>query len=438
MRHWQIGLASVEITPNVGATLSGFVARSALAVGVHDPLFAKCVAVGDGANRAALLVLDLIGVDRELVSEVRQRVSALPAEHVAVLATHTHGGPSVLRRSFLGEVDKRYLASVVARGAEAVNKAVERMQAGVVRFGVGVESTIAKNRRDPNGPTDPEVPVVRFEDVTGKVLGLLVSYACHPVTLGADNLLVTRDYPGEVVASLEPFYPGAEILFATGCSGQLNTGHSAEDSVTGRGAERRTFAEARRIGRILAGTALRTSERLASPFREPNTPPPLLKVVTRTVGLPLQPLKNDELQKQKEAWRAELECLRARGDAPAEAARLESLLRWSEMIAESTHRALKEELMVVALGEVMLVIFPGEMFVEFGLELKARFPETLLMTLAYGNGAPGYVPHRTAYAQGGYEVEDAYRFYGLPAVFAPQAGEVLLETAIAMLREVGA
>ena len=436
MHSWQVGCASVEITPRVGTTLSGFVARDAPAAGVHDPLFAKCVAVGDGTDRAALLVLDLLGVDRELVQEIRHRVSALPPEHVAVLATHTHGGPSVLRHGLLGGIDKSYIASVAERAAEAVDRAVGRMQRGAIRFGVGDEPTIAKNRRVPSGPIDPVVPVLRFENAAGTVLGLLVSYACHPVTLGADNLLITRDYPGEVIATLEPLYPDAEILFATGCCGQLNTGHSAEDSVTGRGAERRSFREAQRIGRILAGAALQTSERIASPLYPRAIPAPPLKALSRRVTLPLQPHEADELQ--QEAWRRELGSLRTRGGAPGAITRLETFLRWSERVSGDTRHALTEELMVVALGEVILVVFPGEVFVELGLELKARFPELHLVTLAYGNGAPGYIPDRTAYAQGGYEVEEAYRYYGLPAAFAPQAGEALLEAATELVREVGA
>ena len=125
------------------------------------------------------------------------------------------------------------------------------------------------------------------------------------------------------------------------------------------------------------------------------------------------------------------------GGTPGEIARLETFLRWSKRVSSDTRRAVTEEVMVIALGEVVLVVFPGEMFVEFGLELKARFPDLTLVTLAYGNGAPGYVPHRTAYVRGGYEVEEAFRFYGLPAVFAPQAGEALLGAATEMLREVG-
>ena len=72
-------------------------------------------------------------------------------------------------------------------------------------------------------------------------------------------------------------------------------------------------------------------------------------------------------------------------------------------------------------------------FVEFGLEIKARGGSDKIMTLAYANGRPGYIPHRSAYPAGGYEVDDAYRYYGYPACFAPEAGELVVETALELL-----
>ena len=55
------------------------------------------------------------------------------------------------------------------------------------------------------------------------------------------------------------------------------------------------------------------------------------------------------------------------------------------------------------------------------------------MTLAYANGRPGYIPHRSAYPAGGYEVDEAFRYYGYPSCFAPEAGELIVETALELL-----
>lgn len=435
MTRWQIGLASAEITPKVGAELSGFAARQAPAKGVHDPLYAKCLAVSDGTNLAALLVLDVLGVDRELVSAIRHEVRGLPPNCLAVLATHTHGGPSTLQRALLGAPDPAYLAVLVQRSAEAVARAVQNLQEGVIRFGIGREGSMAHNRRAPKGSIDSEVPVMRLEDSAGGLLGLFTSYACHPVALGADNLLVTRDYPGELINTLEHLYPQAEVLFATGCAGQINPGQRPHTHNDEQNLEPRSFAKARRLGRALAGCVLQVSERIASPYGRPlAVPMAQLRVLQRTVELPLQ--AHSASEGQVERWRDELQTLRVTGGAPGKVAWLEAYLRWAETTAHDTRRAVPVELVVMALGKLVLVMFPGEVFVEFGPELKARFPEAHLITLAYCNDAPGYIPYQTAYAQGGYEVEEAFRFYGFPSVFEVSAGETLLEAATEMVGEI--
>ena len=55
------------------------------------------------------------------------------------------------------------------------------------------------------------------------------------------------------------------------------------------------------------------------------------------------------------------------------------------------------------------------------------------MVLGYANGDIGYIPTQPAYAQGGYEVEDAYKYYGYPAALAPQAGDLVLQGAVRSL-----
>lgn len=84
----------------------------------------------------------------------------------------------------------------------------------------------------------------------------MVSYPCHPVVLGPDNLLWTADYPDVVRAVMEAAEPGCTCLFLTGCCGELNTGHSARDSMTLGGSADRTFAAAERTGRRIAVAAL--------------------------------------------------------------------------------------------------------------------------------------------------------------------------------------
>lgn len=450
-----LGTARAVITPPVGSELSGFAARTAPMRGVHDDLYARALAWSSGgasspASTVVLLTLDVIGLDRHVVGMIRGRITArtgIADENIAVTTTHTHGGPPVMEGRLGGHVDGTYLGFLIDTAAGAALAAVDAVGPVTARYTLGHESQVGKNRRIAGGPMDPDVPVLRFDAPDGSVRALLVSYACHPVTLGTDNLLATADYPGYVVRTLESLYPGAHVQFVTGCCGQINTGHVAQDSVSGRGMGRRTYEECARLGRAIAGAALQASEHgappggeaLATAFEEHGNGK--VSARRRVVELPLQSAPApEELRTQAEIWRAEAERLE-RSDAPAGDVLLRhAWARWAEATAEDPHPAhsVAAEVMVLALGGIRLVLLPGEAFVEFGHEIKRRAGRKALMVAAYANGNPGYIPHRSAYAQGGYEVTEAYRFYGYPAGFAPEAGELLVEEALRLVAELDA
>jgi hypothetical protein len=50
----------------------------------------------------------------------------------------------------------------------------------------------------------------------------------------------------------------------------------------------------------------------------------------------------------------------------------------------------------------------------------------------------GYIPDREALSLGGYEVNEAWRFYGHPAAFSPESEERMVEAARKMLVNLGA
>jgi hypothetical protein len=448
----QVGTASRAITPPVGGDLSGFIARTEPTTGVHDDLLARAMvwAEGDGeakgrANAAALVTLDVVDLDAGAVASIREGVTALtglPGERVGVTCTHTHGGPATLP-GWLGRRDADYLAGLYRAAADAVAAAAGSLQPVVMRSARGSEPTVGKNRRVPGGVIDPDVPVLRFQRPDGTVAALLVSYACHPVTLGPHNLLATADYPGYVRRTLESAYSGATVLFATGCCGQINNGHTARDGERGRGLHWRTFSEAERIGRAIAGAALQAAEQAARvdaalavmpvPVR-----PARVRTARRVVPMPmLPPVSPAEARALVEGWQQEERSAAGRERRPGEVERLQVFQAWAEALAAGRLPAdVEAEVMAIALGDVSLVLLPGEMFVEFGLAIKERARPRDVVTLSYANGTPGYVPHRSAYPAGGYEVDEAFRYYGYPACFAPEAGEALVEAAVELLDEV--
>jgi neutral ceramidase len=424
-----VGFASRDVTPPLGTPMAGYAARSGPAAAVHDPLYARALAFDDGNRRVVMIALDVLGITADLTAAVREHLlvrCGLPPEHVAVAATHTHGGPAVLPDAFLGDAAPATLAAITAGAVEAAQEALASIAPATLVYAKGCEATVGQNRRVAGGPVDPDVPVVAaFREA--RPVALLTSYACHPVVLAADNRAFTRDYPGALLDALESRWPGCFAMFLVGCCGQINDGHRAETSLTDAPAPGRDFATATKLGQRLAQAA---QDALAGavPGRLAGAP---IRVGRRFVDLPFGPLTALHADP---GWRAELASHPP--PTPARRAVLAALLSWAERFPRAQAGSHRVEIGCWRLGDLAIAWFPGEVFVEHGLELKAADATGTLLTIANANAAPGYVPHHSAYAQGGYEVVEAYRYYGFPAPFLPAAGERLAAAMDALVREV--
>ena len=83
---------------------------------------------------------------------------------------------------------------------------------------------------------------------------------------------------------------------------------------------------------------------------------------------------------------------------------------------------------VLRWGGLRIVALPGEPFSVTAQRTCALIGGKCLV-VGYADGSPGYLPPREEYAYGGYEVEEAHRYYGMPGPFAPGAAEVLTKLA---------
>jgi len=441
----RVGLSTLEITPPLDVPMAGFAARTLPATGVHDPLYARALVVSGAAHGAAttvLVVLDVVSIAPHHASTIRRGIEReldVPASNVMVATTHTHGGPATDERGNESAAIRDYVASLCERAVRCALDAAQRTVPARMMLNFGHEPTVGKNRRRAGGVIDPAVQTIRIEDTAGGVIGVLCSYACHPVTLGPDNRSITADYPGAVVRALEATYPGAVAIFATGCAGQINTGHLAEASLAIRPSNVRTFSEADRLGKAIAGAAIQAAEHAAGPRGTPSAVAPVanarqqVRASTVSVDAPWSPIEEPEaLRARAAAFRREAQSLDPADEgASVERDRLSRWAAWADRVAASAPHAPSISLDVTAMrwGDIVVVGLPGEPFVEFALDIRGRTKPNVVV-IGYANGCPGYVPHRSAYDEGGYEVLHAHMGYGAPAAFAPEAGERLVEGAL--------
>ncbi len=93
----------------------------------------------------------------------------------------------------------------------------------------------AFDRRGTGRAVDTSVPVAVLQDAQGAAVVTVIGYGCHPVTMMADNLLISADYPGVATrAAAEAF--GGVVLFVTGADGNVDpTARRLVEAATGTG-----------------------------------------------------------------------------------------------------------------------------------------------------------------------------------------------------------
>jgi hypothetical protein len=434
----RVGAAAVDINPPEGTPLAGYYSPRGSRT-VLDTLYSKALVLDQDGTRVALVVCDLITLPRYTVVEARQLIekqTGIPGSHVMISATHTHTGPVVARGSTTDsltgadkDLGRRYTESLPGLIARSVAEANQKLAPAHVSAAIGQEGGLSFNRRffmrdgtvswnprkldpgvvRPAGPIDPDVSVVAFETPRAGPIATYVNFAMHPDTTGGEG--ISADYPG-VLSRLLADYRGAGMVtvFANGCCGNLN------HRDLGWADPQHGPHEARRIGTVLAGAVCRTY-----PALKP-VPAGGLRVKSALVHLPLAPHTADDVSRAREV-------VKRPRDPKTPFLDMVKAYRVLDVAARDG-RPLEVEVQVIALGDrIAWVSLPGEIFVELGLAIKkaSPFPETLLAELA--NGSVGYVPDRPAYAQGNYEV--------VSARCAEGSGEMLVDTAVRLLRELG-
>lgn len=424
------GAARVDITPPIGVDLTGFIARQNPSIGVRDPIYARVLVLDDADRQVALISCDLLGFSRELVVEIRDRISVetgISALHTMLACTHTHGGPATMRLVDCGEISPAYVETLTSLISQAVAQAQARLEPATLAIGSTTSSRGVHNRRTPGDVIDPEVGLLRVDNAQGKPLAVVVNYTCHPTCLNHVNRHITADYPGLVTSRIEQ-ETGAVALFLMGAIGDVGPVARGEESLA-------------TVGNAVVDAALAALPQLATNELE------RLNVRGELLDLPLLSIPNREqwvtmrVEYQAAALAAE------HNNDPANAKIQWAMVHWVERMFEAMQDhelrpTVNVEIQVIRIGDLVIAGVPGEYFVELGLQIKqgiqkhdAAGKASQVMIAGFANGNVGYIPARRAYPKGGYEVTDAYRYYGYPAAIAPEGGEMIVASAVAMGRK---
>jgi len=432
------GCAKVNITSPLGIPLIGSYGKPS--DDILDELYAKSLVLNDGRTTIAIVSVDLLYSPlEEITNPIRKIVKekiGIPEQNVFICATHTHSGPEVFTRSKLrpekevpaSEIDQSYLQTLIRKTASSVMLAYKNMQESSRKAGSQVKIGAAKgqipeilyNRRPKNndgsvkmaftlgpevtsnkkietdaegnvkvtftlpdeeeeldfGPIDPEVCVLRVEDMDGGIVGSVVNFGCHPVCIYPYlSTTISADYPAyttQVVEQVE----GGICLFALGLAGNTVP--------IQRGVKPRE-----QIGKALGGEALRRLQFAAT------SDDVTLNALKKEIRFPIKTVSSPEEVKD----------------------------------VDKTMDYITSEIQVLRLGDIYLLGLPGEILVEVGLEIKRRAGVEKLFVISLSNDSIGYVCHSQAYEEGGYEP-------GSGTNLAKGAGEIMIKEGLDLLKQI--
>ena len=365
----RIGVAKLNITPTQPIPMSGYGGRQGPYQGIHDSLYVFATVFDDGETQAAMITADLIGFSNQFYMQTGQIIeqrTGIPVSKIMLAATHNHGGP---RNNTYGsdsppEVDQ-YVDWLQQQVVEAVQQAASALVP--VKIGVGKgKCTMNINRRapfadgniwlgrNPDGPCDQEVTVVRIDNQSGVPISVLTNWATHGTTGGQQNLEITADWPGAASRFVEEMME-VEVTapITVGASADINPIYGPNDR----------FRDIDAIGKLLAKEVVEVSDQIDShPVSE-------ISMNQRTII--------------------------AKGRKPTDNYRPDQELEAAEPV--------EIVLTVLKVGGVVFVGISGEVMTEIGMAIKEKSPYKHTVIVTHCNGSAGYLVTDKTFEEGGYE-----------------------------------
>ncbi|MEO7315463.1 MAG: neutral/alkaline non-lysosomal ceramidase N-terminal domain-containing protein, partial [Ginsengibacter sp.] len=239
----QVGVASIDITPDGPIRLAGYGARvKSESEGILQRLHAKALAFGsDAENPSILITVDLVGITWPITAKLGEALSkkaGINPEQLVICASHTHGGPEVgnllnilqyrpdhFSDSLLALEQLVHIAEYSEQLSQKLEEvalaALKNRKPAYVDWGQG-QASFAMNRRTKGGPVDPSLPLLRINNPDGSLRAVLVNYACHGTTLGGNVNEIHGDWIAEAQKIIEANHPGVTALVAVGCGADAN------------------------------------------------------------------------------------------------------------------------------------------------------------------------------------------------------------------------
>lgn len=396
---------------------------------VYADICAQVMVIEDGGGRRLVWMgMDFCVLQHEVVDRIKNEIDSafgIPPRSVCINASHTHSAPplSAVEVVLPEHFDPQYSERVISEAVAAVGDAIQLLQPARIRYAtdqcqVGINRRVMKDGAvtmlpNPKGIVDHRVQILAAESKqTGELIGVVVKYACHPVTVV--GLGVGSDYPGYMRKIVEQRHPSATAVFLQGCGADVRIRVVNEDMT---GWVDGNLEAAERFGRELADGVERALLKKAPDAVSVSGP---VTTAYREVQLPIE-------RQSDQTYR----------DAVASGSLSNN--NWGNWFADMIEKGqeipetIPYRVQAFRLGKgdsrLTVVALDGEVFTRYGLNLERMLPGGPLIVLGYSNGVITYIPTAKAILEGGYE-PSAYRYFLVPGPFNEGVEQQVLNAAV--------
>lgn len=417
-----VGWAQVDITPPKPVALVGQLHKR-ISQRVKDPLTATVLALetcqaDDSIEQAIMVSCDVIyirkAVQDRLKKVIKPRIADFDSDKLFLNATHTHTAPGFIDGAFKGLYDvskdegvmkaSEYADYFIERVAKAIAEAWKNRKHGAMSWGLS-HAVVGMNRRSTyfdgsavmygatniesfsgiEGYEDHGVELLFFWSRERKLTGLVVNIAC--TAQETENLNeISADFWHEVRIELrqrlsKDLFVFPQCAAAGDISPHLLFRKRAEDAMRKlRGLSRRQGI-ARRIAEAIEDVLPLAKKKIESTLPFKHT---VVKMNMPTHEAKAMPFYN-------------------------------------------TDTVTPIEFHVIRLGDVAIATNPFELFIDYGVRMKARSPAALTFIVQTACQQCGYLPTEKAVKGGGYSAD---KF-----IVGPQGGQLLVNQTVRLISE---
>ncbi|HMH23874.1 MAG TPA: hypothetical protein VK563_18940, partial [Puia sp.] len=267
----QAGTAKVNITPEGDEPL-------------HDSVYARSLVLDLGGKRMAFVSVDLAIFTSERVGRVCKEKYGIA--QLMLCSSHNHSEPQKKGRSFekgnpytvfyedqiikaVGIAVANMFPARIAAGHRTFpqlgfNRLVPREDGHARESWFGDDHYVSENpERIPFGPVDPEVGVIRIEDMQGQPRIILMNYACH-ADIVCFNYAISADYPGVACRKVEEAFGNKlNCLFIQGAGGNIESLLISSRRTGPDDPFKTDYAPMERMGELLAWETVKLAKTLS-------------------------------------------------------------------------------------------------------------------------------------------------------------------------------